>query len=78
MGDRDKDTALFAECKWTNEKGKLIVLETILERGEIFPYKIKHFFLFCKSGFTRSCAEKVKEFENVSLVAYGEIVKIQE
>ncbi|MBQ5487251.1 MAG: ATP-binding protein [Clostridia bacterium] len=75
MGEQDKDTALFAECKWTTEKVDLAVLETLIERSELFPYKNKHFFLFSKSGFTKGCAEKAKELGNVSLVSYGEIVK---
>ena len=75
MGEQDKDTALFAECKWTTEKVDLAVLETLIARSELFPYKNKHFFLFSKSGFTKGCAEKAKELGNVSLVTYGEIVK---
>ena len=75
MGEQDKDTALFAECKWTNEKVDLSVLETLLERSEIFPYKKKHFFLFSKSGFTKGCADKAKELGNVTLVTYGEVLK---
>ena len=75
MGEQDKDTALFAECKWTTEKVDLAVLETLIARSELFQYKNKHFFLFSKSGFTKGCAEKAKELGNVSLVTYGEIVK---
>ncbi|MBQ1506127.1 MAG: ATP-binding protein, partial [Erysipelotrichales bacterium] len=52
MGEEDKNTALFAECKWTNEKVDLIILETLIRRSELFPYKKKHFYLFSKSGFT--------------------------
>ena len=75
MGEQDKDTALFAECKWTTEKVDLAVLETLIARSELFPYKNKHFFLFSKSGFTKGCEEKANELGNVSLVTYGEIVK---
>ena len=75
MGEQDKDTALFAECKWTTEKVDLAVLETLIARSELFQYKNKHFFLFSKSGFTKGCVEKAKELGNVSLVTYGEIVK---
>ena len=75
MGEQDKDTALFAECKWTAEQVDLAVLETLLARSELFPYKNKHFFLFSKSGFTKGCEEKAKELGSVSLVTYGEIVK---
>lgn len=75
MGEQDKDTALFAECKWTAEQVDLTVLKMLIERSELFPYKNKHFFLFSKSGFTKSCEEKANELGNVSLVTYGEIVK---
>jgi AAA+ ATPase superfamily predicted ATPase len=75
MGEQDKDTALFAECKWTAEKVNLTVPETLLARSELFPYKNKHFFLFSKSGFTKGCVEKAKELGNVSLIEYREIVE---
>lgn len=74
MGEQDKNTALFAECKWTNEKVDLAVLETLIERSNLFNYKNKHFFLFSKSGFTKDCADKANELGNVSLVTYGDIV----
>ena len=76
MGEQDKDTALFAECKWTAEKVDLAVLETLIARSELFPYKNKHFFLFSKSGFTKGCVEKAKEFGNVSLVSSTEITML--
>ena len=75
MGEQDKDTAIFAECKWTAGKVDLAVLETLIDRSELFPYKNKHFFLFSKSGFTKGCVDKAKELVTVSLVTYGEIVK---
>ena len=75
MGEQDKSTALFAECKWTTEKVDISVLRTLMERGELFPYEKKHFFLFSKSGFTKGCVEKAKELGHVSLVTYEEIVK---
>ena len=75
MGAQDKETAIFAECKWTNEKIDLSVLETFVERSNLFSYEKKHFFLFSKSGFTKDCADKGKELGNVSLVTYAEIIK---
>lgn len=32
----DKDAALFAECKWTNEKVDIGVLEALIERSSLF------------------------------------------
>ena len=75
MGEQDKFMALFAECKWTNEKVDLSVLETLIERSMIFSYGKKHYFLFSKSGFTKGCKEKAQEMGNVSLVNYAGIVK---
>ena len=38
MGEQDKKTALFGECKWTNEKVDLGVLETLIKRSKLFSY----------------------------------------
>ena len=76
MGEQDKNTALFAECKWTNEKVDLNVLETLVERSNIFSYKKKHFFLFSKAGFTKGCMEKAKEMGDVWLVSYQERLRL--
>ena len=73
-GEQDQNTALFAECKWTNEKVDLGVLETLIERSNLFAYQKKHFFLFSKSGFTKGCIEKTKEMRNVSLITYSNIL----
>lgn len=74
MGEQDKDTALFAECKWTNEKVDLGVLETLAKRSKLFSYTNVHYYLFSKSGFTKGCIEKAEEMGNVCLISYGEIV----
>ena len=74
MGEQDKSTALFAECKWSTEKVDLTVLETLITRSMLFPYKNKYYFLFSKSGFTKDCVERAKEHGNVSLVTYREIL----
>ena len=69
MGEQDKNTALFAECKWTNEKVDLGVLETLLKRSNLFSYKTKHYYLFSKTGFTKGCIDNANEMGNVSLVS---------
>ncbi|MBQ5319084.1 MAG: ATP-binding protein [Oscillospiraceae bacterium] len=74
MGEQDKDTALFAECKWTNEKVDLGVLETLVKRSKLFSYTNIHYYLFSKSGFTKGCIDKAEEMGNVRLVCYGELV----
>ena len=74
MGEQDKDTALFGECKWTNEKVDLGVLETLVKRSKLFSYTNVYYYLFSKTGFTKGCIDKAEELGNVSLVSYNEIV----
>lgn len=75
MGEQDKKTALFGECKWTNEKIDLGVLETLIKRSKLFSYINVHLFLFSKSGFTKGCIDKANELGNVSLVTYADMLK---
>lgn len=73
----DKDSALFAECKWTNEKVDLGVLETLVERSNLFNDRKKHFYLFAKTGFTKGCTDKAMEMGNVTLVEYADMLDHQ-
>ncbi|MBQ2941859.1 MAG: ATP-binding protein [Clostridia bacterium] len=75
MGEQDKNTALFAECKWTNEKVDIGILETLIKRSNLFSYKTKHYYLFSKSGFTKGCIDKANEMFNVTLVEFTDIMK---
>ncbi|MDO4543975.1 MAG: ATP-binding protein [Clostridia bacterium] len=75
MGVQDKNTALFGECKWTNEKVGLGVLETLIERSNLFNYKKKHYYLFAKHGFTKGCIGRASEMDNVTLIAFDEMMK---
>lgn len=74
MGEQDKNTALFGECKWTNEKVDLGVLETLVKRSRLFSYKNSYFYLFSKSGFTKGCIGEAKKLGNVTLVSYADII----
>ncbi len=76
MGEQDKDTALFGECKWTNEKVDVGVLETMVKRSQMFHYKKMYLYLFAKSGFTKGCVERMNELQNVTLVTYADILKL--
>lgn len=68
------DSALFGECKWTNEKIGTGILETLVERSNLFTYKKKHFYLFAKNGFTKGCTDKSAEMDNVTLIAYADML----
>lgn len=75
MGEQDKNTALFGECKWTNEKVDVSILETLLKRSRMFYYQNVHLYLFAKNGFTKGCMDKADKMENVTLVTYSDILK---
>ncbi|MCD8021236.1 MAG: DUF234 domain-containing protein [Clostridiales bacterium] len=74
MGEQDKDTAFFAECKWTTERVDLNVLETLAYRSKLFHYNNTHLYLFAKNGFTKGCEEAATKMGNVSLVTYDDIL----
>lgn len=74
LAEQDKNTALFGECKWTNEKVDLGVLETLVKRSELFSYKKIYYYLFAKSGFTKGCIDRANEMSNVALVRYRDML----
>ena len=73
MGVEDKNTALFAECKWTKDKVDATTLETLHHRSKLFAYTNTHLYLFSKSGFTKACEEKALAMGNVNLVEYKDM-----
>ncbi len=76
MGEQDKDTALFGECKWTNQKVDVGVLETLVRRSKIFHYSEVQLYLFAKNGFTKGCVEAADKMGNVTLVLYKNLLEI--
>ena len=70
----DKHSILLGECKWTNEKVDLSILEKLVERGSLSRQPRKQYYLFAKTGFTKGCMDKAAEMGNVTLVAYEEMV----
>lgn len=74
MGEQDKSTALFGECKWTNEKVDTGVLETLIKRSRLFHYTNIYLYIFSKSGFTQGCMQKATETGNVHLISYKDII----
>ena len=75
MGEADKTTALFGECKWTNEKVDVGILDMLVYRSQLFSYKNTRLYLFSKSGFTQGCIDKAQALPNVTLVTYDNIIK---
>jgi AAA+ ATPase superfamily predicted ATPase len=69
----NKDDAIFAECKWTNEPVRLDILEKLLERSELFNYKKKFYYIFAKTGFTSAVRAEALKLGNVTLVEFMEM-----
>ena len=72
----DKDSALFGECKWTNEKIDLGVLEALTQRSTLFRCQKPYFYLFAKTGFTTGCIAQAAKMGNVALVSYEDMLKV--
>jgi AAA+ ATPase superfamily predicted ATPase len=77
MGTGGADSALFCECKWTNERLDARLLESLAERSRLFHYKDTQLFLFAKNGFTKACAERAASLGNVVLIGFDDIVKVE-
>lgn len=75
MGEQDKNTVLFGECKWTNEKVDAGVLETLVRRSQMFRYDTIWLYLFAKNGFTKGCVDAADQMGNVKLVVYRDILE---
>ena len=74
MGEQDNETALFGECKWTNEKVDTGVLDKLVKRSQMFHYRKVWLYLFGKNGFTEGCKQRAEEMGNVVLVTYKNIL----
>ena len=73
MGIGDNNSALFGECKWTNEKVDTDAFDTLIERSKLFSYDSIHYYLFAKTGFTKGCADKASAIGNVTLVKFEDM-----
>jgi AAA+ ATPase superfamily predicted ATPase len=69
----DGDSALFGECKWTNEPVSTKVLNDLVEKSNLFYYKDKYFFLFSKRSFTDDCIYEAEKMGNVKLINFEEM-----
>ena len=65
--------ALFGECKWRNEKVGRQVIDTLLERGEMFQYPEKYYYIFSKSGFQAAALDYAAQNGRVHLITFEEM-----
>ncbi|MDO4178668.1 MAG: ATP-binding protein [Phascolarctobacterium sp.] len=75
MAVEDKHTALFAECKWTNEAVDIDVLEKLQERSKIFSFDNTYLYVFAKKSFTSRCKSLAQVNEHFKLITFEQMVK---
>jgi AAA+ ATPase superfamily predicted ATPase len=68
----DGESAIFCECKWTNEAVGLDAAETLIERSELFRYKNKYYCLFAKTGFTDGVRAEAARMGNMTLIGFDD------
>lgn len=65
--------AFFCECKWKNSLVGTDVIHTLQERGTLFPYTEKVFYIFSKSGFTQEAIEYANKTRDIKLITFAEM-----
>jgi len=69
----NENTAIFGECKWTNENVGVSVLDDLIDQSKLFRYKENYYYLFAKYGFTESCVSKANSIGNVVLLSFADM-----
>jgi hypothetical protein len=68
------DSAIFGECKWTNETVTRHTAEELVRKSELFPhFKSKYYMLFSKSGFESKLTEQAEKNNRLKLVCLSDI-----
>lgn len=70
------DKALFGECKWTNSKVDVSILDYLKNKCSQFDYKCKDWYLFSKSGFNKDLIELSKKDLNIHLITLDEVIEL--
>lgn len=70
MSVTDK-SALFGECKWRKEKVDMEMVHTLMERGELFTYLEKYYYIFSKSGFGDEVIAFAEKNNNLKLIDFS-------
>lgn len=76
MMSTQNDKALFGECKWTNDKVDISILDNLIDKCSHFDYKSKTWYLFSKSGFEESLIEKANKESNIQLISLNDVYSL--
>lgn len=72
MAVRD-DHLLVGECKWRNDRVSRQTIDRLVERGELFQYPHKDYYLFAKSGFQEDVLLYAQQNRRIHLLSFEEM-----
>jgi AAA+ ATPase superfamily predicted ATPase len=71
-----KNSAIFAECKFRNEKMKIESYTDLKRKSMLFPQHMKkYYFFFSKGGFTEEMHRLEKENDNIMLIELSDMIR---
>ena len=70
---KNNDSILFGECKWRNESLGMDVVNSLIEKSEIFKESNKYYIFFSKKGFKEDVISYAKD-NNIKLVTLVDIL----
>lgn len=73
VGFNENTPVLFCECKWHTKKVDLDVLNTLVERSQVFTCTSPHYIIFSKSGFKQKCIEVAKNKAHLKLISFSDM-----
>jgi AAA+ ATPase superfamily predicted ATPase len=77
VGASEDGEALFAECKWTNEKADAATLNGLAEKAAGFPHGKKAYYVFSKSGFTAGCEAAAEALGDTRLLSLRDMLRLR-
>lgn len=67
---------MFGECKWRNEPINMSVINSLMEKSNIFNVPNKHYIFFSKSGFKMDVIEFAKVNDSITLITLDDMLKL--
>lgn len=67
---------MFGECKWRNEPINMGVINSLIEKSNIFNVPNKHYIFFSKSGFKNDVIEFSKANDNITLISLDDMLNL--
>ena len=69
-----ENQAFLGECKWKNTPTDMAVIEKLLERGALFPFQEKWYYVFSKTGFTDSAIAYGRQ-HGVTMISFADLLR---